>query len=200
MRHFMEDPPQSALPSARETQPNDETIVQGNFYKIKSILLVNETTYSSLKCRMLILLQDKATIISLTCLIGVASGILQTRAFDTSFRTAGKKSGETTDADFFTNLQTTLMQLLGLYTTLIPALKYQYVTYPFWAWTFAAGSFVCSVVSIGIYFWFAALAPLVAFAGCCLQAFMVLQLVWLIDEKEKEGQKMKVAMKARKEV
>jgi hypothetical protein len=200
MRHFVEELPQSVLTSASEMQPNEQTIVQGNFHKIKSILLVNETVYSSLKCRVLTLLQNKTTIISLTCLIGVASSILQTRAFDTSFRIAGKKSGKTTDADFFTNLQTTLMQLLGLYTTLIPALKYQYVTYPFWAWIFAAGSFVCSVASIGIYFWFAALAPLVAFAGCCLQAFMVLQLVWLIDEKEQEGQKMKVAMKARKEV
>lgn len=112
-----------------------------------------------------------------TCLIALGSGIIQTRAFDLSFRMNGIEQGQVTEPDFYSNLQNALMQLLGLYTAILPCLKHQSVRrrYPWWVWIFAAGSFVLNVSAVGIYFWFAALAPLVAFVGCCMQAFMVLQ-------------------------
>lgn len=132
--------------------------------------------------------QNDFTVMSMTLLVVVAATFLQTRAFDTSLRANGLSKGETTHPDFFNNLQTVLMQLLGLYTTMIPALKHPIIRYPWWIWCFAAGSFVCSVSSVGIFFWFAALSPLIAFVGACLQAFITLQLVWLINENEKKVQ------------
>lgn len=130
--------------------------------------------------------QNTPTVLSVICLIAIASTIIQTRAFGSSFRTTGGKASNASDVDFYTNLQISLLQLLGLCTTLLPALKLQFVRNPGWTWAFAARSFACSVSYIGIYFWFSSLAPLVIFVGCLfLQSFMVLQLVWLIDENER---------------
>lgn len=145
-----------------------------------SAFAVSNTTYESFQ--LLTLFKNTISILSVTSLLVIASAVLQTQAFDMTFQTDGRQPGRTTQPDFYAILQSALMQLLGLYTTILPVLRHRTVTYPWWTWTFAAGSFLCSVSSIGLYFWFAALAPLVAFFGSCLQALMVLQLVWLIDE------------------
>lgn len=76
------------------------------------------------------------------------------------------------------------MQLLSLYTTILPALRHRQVrlTYAWWAWTSHWAVFLIAVAAIVCHIFFSAVSPLLAFLGNTLQAFLVLQLVWIVND------------------
>ncbi|KAF2403982.1 hypothetical protein EJ06DRAFT_527564 [Trichodelitschia bisporula] len=88
----------------------------------------------------------------------------------------------TSDSDFFSTLVSCLMQLLGLYTSAVPLFRHTALrnAYAYWAWLLKFGSFALNVVAPGAYL-ATPLVPLIAFTGNALQAFAVLQLLWVID-------------------
>jgi hypothetical protein len=75
------------------------------------------------------------------------------------------------------------MQLLSLYVSILPALRHQQVrrVYTWWTWILGSGSAICALGAIGSYVLITAAAPLLGFLGAALQAFVVLQLIWVID-------------------
>jgi hypothetical protein len=71
------------------------------------------------------------------------------------------------------------MQLLTLYTSLVPAFRVQTLRqgYALWVWLLGGAGVVLDVVSIAVYPWFTDLAPLLGMCGNVVLACMVLQLV-----------------------
>ena len=75
------------------------------------------------------------------------------------------------------------MQLLTLYTSLIPALRTQALRkrYALWAWILSFSGCILSVVSTAIYPYFTTMSPLLGMFGNVVQAISVLQLVLCIE-------------------
>lgn len=115
-----------------------------------------------------------------------------------SFRDAveeGKfRGGSSSDSDFYATLQTYAMQLLGLYHTVLPALRSTRVrrSYALWSWALALGSFVSATLSVAYYFESVAWSQLLGFIGSSLQTGITLQLIWIVDDnvkREESGEK-----------
>jgi hypothetical protein len=115
------------------------------------------------------------------------SGILTAHSLDTSLQLRGVAPGSVTDPDFFTTLQSTLMQLLGLYTSLLPALRHEAIRnyYQSWAWALSFFSAACSIAASVTYVFFPVLAPLLGFLGTAGQSVVVLQLVFAVGGVDK---------------
>ena len=79
------------------------------------------------------------------------------------------------------------MQLLNLYVAVLPALRYRRTlpTYRLWTWLLAFASFSCTTAAVLCYVPATALASLLGFGGNALQAFVVLQLIWMLDDAER---------------
>ena len=86
------------------------------------------------------------------------------------------------DADFWLLLQSSVMQLLGLFTPMLPVYrrpsKYAWV----WTWVLVAAGSCCAIIVVPLY----VIAPtiwsaLLSFFGSAGQAFMLLQLALFVD-------------------
>jgi hypothetical protein len=75
------------------------------------------------------------------------------------------------------------MQLLTLYTSLVPALRTQTLRkrYAPWVWALSIGGCMLSIISTAIYPSFTAMSPLLGMFGNLIQAGLVLQLVLCIE-------------------
>lgn len=113
----------------------------------------------------------------------MAACSLQFYAFVTTQQVHGRQYGSVHDADFLTNMQQSLMQLLTLYTSLVPALRTQTLRkrYALWAWVLSFSGCILGVVSTAIYPCFTTMSPLLGMFGNVIQAGFVLQLVLCIE-------------------
>jgi hypothetical protein len=75
------------------------------------------------------------------------------------------------------------MQLLTLYTSLVPALRTQTLRkrYALWVWALSIGGCMLGIISAAIYPYFTAMSPLLGMFGNVIQAGLVLQLVLCIE-------------------
>jgi len=138
-------------------------------------------------------LSDRA-ILALTWLVSIAACSLQFYSFITTQQAHGRQHGSVHDADFLTNVQQSLMQLLTLYTSLVPALRTQTLRrrYALWVWALSVSGCMLGIVSAAIYPCFTAMSPLLGMFGNVIQAGLVLQLVLCIEPIGSSGAAAKV--------
>ncbi|KAI9799108.1 MAG: hypothetical protein M1825_004875 [Sarcosagium campestre] len=129
---------------------------------------------------------SNAALLALTGIISIISCIIQTRAFYLSTELRGKSRGSIHDPDFHNALQTFLMQTLALYTVLAPALRFGGPRYGFWTWVLSLLSLVSGIASVVVYSFFTTLSPLLACVSSVLQAFVMLQLIFSINDKSQD--------------
>ncbi|MCJ1406850.1 hypothetical protein MMC19_000920, partial [Ptychographa xylographoides] len=119
---------------------------------------------------------------AVTGIVSIASCIVQTQAFFLSTQLHGQSTGRASDPDFYSAMQTFLMQTLALYTALAPTLRSTGPRYGFWTCLLSALSLASSIASLAVYPSFPTLSPLVACVANALQAFVTLQLVFALDD------------------
>ena len=127
--------------------------------------------------------QSDRAILALTCLVSITACSLQFYSFITTQQVHGRQYGSIRDADFLTNIQQSLMQLLTLYTSLVPALRTQTLRkrYALWPWVLSFSGGILGVVSTAIYPCFTTMSPLLGMFGNVIQASLVLQLGLCIE-------------------
>ncbi|KAI1326759.1 hypothetical protein F5Y16DRAFT_222267 [Xylariaceae sp. FL0255] len=123
---------------------------------------------------------SRSTLIAVTVLITVGSTILSAYGF----AIASYSEPSYHSADFFNTLQSSLMQLLGLYVTVQPAVRHNVVSssYHRWSWGLSALGAVSPCLAIGTYRINPAISQLVLFLGSALQSVVVLELLWAVDD------------------
>ncbi|KAI9771754.1 MAG: hypothetical protein M1839_002719 [Geoglossum umbratile] len=169
--------------SGAASHPSNNAFTGRVLWSVHSVLLVGQScfhqNYSSLS-----IAQSNATLIALTSLITLIAAMLESRAFSLSVSQKGLSPGKISDPDFYATLQNSIMQLLSLYVTVLPALRHQEArrSYRWWTWILAVGSFACAAAAAVCYIYAATVAPLIGFLGSALQAFIVLQLIWILDD------------------
>lgn len=109
---------------------------------------------------------------------------LQVLSFRYSVQEGKYGGGKAGDSDFYATIQNYVMQLLGLYQTSLPALRNSSTrrSYALWSWALTLGSLVCSTVAVAYYFKSVAWSQLLGFIGTSLQAGVILQLIWIVDD------------------
>jgi len=124
--------------------------------------------------------QSDLALLALTGIVSIISCIIQTRAFFVSTQLHGKSRGSVDDPDFYSAVQTFLMQTLALYTVLVAALR-SGPRYEFWTWLLSILSLASGMASLAVYPFFTTLSPLLACVSSVLQAFITLQLVFSLN-------------------
>ncbi|KAF2452282.1 hypothetical protein BDY21DRAFT_175893 [Lineolata rhizophorae] len=97
------------------------------------------------------------------------------------------KPGSTRDADFWFLVQGCTMQLIGLFTIILPiALGPRMLLRQwFWTWLLVGVNFIYSVAPIPVYLHFPTeWAATIAFLGSAAQAFVTLQALFLIEKQK----------------
>jgi hypothetical protein len=84
-----------------------------------------------------------------------------------AWRSASDSPGTTTDTDFWLLVQTSALQILGLFTAIYPIYRKSTAHAWIWTWFFAGGGAACA-------------CALVSFLGAVTQAYMALQLALLV--------------------
>jgi len=76
------------------------------------------------------------------------------------------------------------MQLLGLYVTVLPALRHRHIrkSYTRWSLVLAILGVISAALSIACFVYGPAISQLALFLGSAMQAAIVMQLVWAVDE------------------
>lgn len=109
-----------------------------------------------------ILLLSYPSLQALTILTCLVASCLQFRTYTLSLH----RPGAISDADFYSNLQSVLMQLLTTYTGLVPTVRSSSVqgfVSVFWVSLLSIAGVVLNLVAAGIFFHDEAMAPLLGF-------------------------------------
>ncbi|KAK4224041.1 hypothetical protein QBC38DRAFT_371830 [Podospora fimiseda] len=85
--------------------------------------------------------------------------------------------------EYLSTIQDSVMQLLGLYITLLPALRHQIVrkSYEWWSFAIAALSGTLAVLLMGCYFYSPAVSQLALFLSSAMQAAIVMQMEFAVE-------------------
>jgi hypothetical protein len=98
-----------------------------------------------------------------------------------------RRPGTVFDADFWFLVQSSMMQLIGLLTIIIPlALSGRLRTQQwFWTWLLVGVSFSCSIAPVPAYLYFPKeWSTTIAFLGSAAQAFVTLQALFVVDKQK----------------
>jgi len=126
-----------------------------------------------------------AALITLTGIISIISCIIQSWAFFVSTQLSSQSSGSVNDPNFYSAVQTFLMQTLALYTALAPAFRSGGPRYGFWTWLLFILTLGSGIASLAIYPSFTMLSPLVAYVSNASQALVTLQLVLSTNDTQR---------------
>ncbi|KAI0513251.1 hypothetical protein F5B22DRAFT_637201 [Xylaria bambusicola] len=127
-----------------------------------------------------------STLITCVTLFTLASAILSAYGFSVAIQTPKDASWDS--PEFYNTAQNALMQLLGLYVTIVPALRHKNLqsSYHRWSWVLAGLSFIAPFVAIGYFLHGPDASQLVLFVGSAIQSTIILQLIWAVDDMEKK--------------
>lgn len=130
-------------------------------------------------------MQGNSTLLSLTIFAMLASAISQAYGFSLAINSAeSARRGSYGEPEFFGSISNCIMQLLGLYVTLQPALRQNQpnTAYARWSWVIALAAALTIAASLAIYKYSPDVSQLLGFLGSAMQAGIVLQLVWAMGE------------------
>ncbi|KAK5633638.1 hypothetical protein RRF57_009352 [Xylaria bambusicola] len=127
-----------------------------------------------------------STLITCVTLFTVASAILSAYGFSVAIQTPKDASWDS--PEFYNTAQNALMQLLGLYVTIVPALRHKNLqsSYHRWSWVLAGLSFIAPFIAIGYFLRGPDASQLVLFVGSAIQSAIILQLIWAVDDMERK--------------
>lgn len=149
---------------------------------INLVVLVNTNFPSSHPVSTLLTLnQGYPTLRNLTFFTSLIACALQAHAYSAATLTAG---GAPTDPDFYTGLQSMLMQLLTTYTSIVPAVRSRALrgaASVFWVALLSAAAVLLNVASVAVYVYDTSLSPFLSFFGAVVQAVTVLQLAIRVE-------------------
>jgi hypothetical protein len=121
--------------------------------------------------------------------IALISIILSLVPLVLAWRISGASPGTTSDVDFYLLIQTSIMQLLGLFTAIFPMAKRPASSAWIWAQFFTIVGVLVSVAAVPMYLYLPTMwSALVSFIGSATQIAVTLELA-LIVEKRTNGLK-----------
>ncbi|KAF2236428.1 hypothetical protein EV356DRAFT_498457 [Viridothelium virens] len=93
-----------------------------------------------------------------------------------AWKLSSSTKGSTKDADFYLLIQSSAMNILGIFTAVYPTWNWPASHAKRWAYTFTVLGIVCATVSILVYLYVSMIwSGLLSFSAAAIQAFMVLQ-------------------------
>ncbi|KAK9772590.1 putative RGS domain-containing protein [Seiridium cardinale] len=137
------------------------------------------------------ILLNNSAVLSLVVFVIIISAIIQMYGFTVAITSAEKKQAAVTDPDFYSGLQSCLMQGLGLYITMLPALRHHQLqhSYTWWIWLSALLAFLAIITAAVSYVFSPAVSQLALFLASAIQSLMVLQLIWAVETVTKMNSK-----------
>ncbi|KAH6710662.1 hypothetical protein BKA61DRAFT_677305 [Leptodontidium sp. MPI-SDFR-AT-0119] len=124
-----------------------------------------------------ILITKPSTITGLVCIVSLVCTILQLLSFTNTIKSSPLGPGSPQHPDFLSIVQQFLMQTLGLFTLLAPALSSPREQST-WTWTLSTSSILLGISTVPAYLFYGpALSALLACFGSVMQTFVILQLV-----------------------
>jgi hypothetical protein len=128
--------PNPDVSGAAASRPGNNVFTGRVLWSVRSVLSVGQSCFHQ-NYLSLSIVQSNATLIALTSLITLTAAMLESRAFNLSVSQKGLLPGKISDPDFYSMLQNSIMQLLSLYVTVLPALRHQEArrSYAWWTWS-----------------------------------------------------------------
>ncbi|KAL5317194.1 hypothetical protein ACEPPN_014289 [Leptodophora sp. 'Broadleaf-Isolate-01'] len=124
-----------------------------------------------------ILITKPSTITALVCIVSLVCTTLQLLSFTNTIKSSPLSPGSPQHPDFLSIVQQFLMQTLGLFTLLAPALSSPREQST-WTWTLSTSSILLGISTIPAYLFYGpTLSALLACFGSAMQTFVILQLV-----------------------
>ncbi|KAI1127087.1 hypothetical protein F5Y10DRAFT_266539 [Nemania abortiva] len=129
---------------------------------------------------------SNGTLITFTTLFTIASAILSAYGYSVAIQ-APKDLGWNSP-EFYNTAQSALMQLLGLYVTVLPALRHKSLqnSYNRWSWLLAGLGVIAPFLAIGYFRRGPDASQLVLFVGSAVQSTIILQLIWGVDDIQRK--------------
>ncbi|TGJ79276.1 hypothetical protein E0Z10_g9487 [Xylaria hypoxylon] len=129
---------------------------------------------------------SNSTLITCVTLCTVASAILSAYGYSVAIQTP--KDATWDSPEFYNMAQNALMQLLGLYVTIVPALRHKNLqtSYHRWSWVLVGLGFIAPFMAIGYFLRGPDASQLVLFMGSAIQSTIILQLIWAVDNIERK--------------
>ncbi len=97
--------------------------------------------------------------------------------------------GTVSDADFWFLVQSSMMQIVGLVTIILPLAmdgRLRFRTW-FWTWLLVGLSFACSIAPIPAYlYWPTEWSATIGYLGSAAQTFVTLQALFLVHKEKKD--------------
>jgi FtsH-binding integral membrane protein len=101
-----------------------------------------------------------------------------------AWQRSSNSTGSTADVDFWLLIQTSVLQLLGLFTTIYPMPKHSTATAWLWAIVFTVLGSVCVFAAIPVYLYISTMwSAFSSFIGSAAQLSMTLQLALIADSR-----------------
>ncbi|KAI1116610.1 hypothetical protein F5Y14DRAFT_448772 [Nemania sp. NC0429] len=135
---------------------------------------------------------SNSTLIALVTLFTTAASILAAYGYRVATERERERERDVDpswgSAEFYNTAQGALMQLLGLYVTVQPALRHGAVrsSYTRWSWLLAALGAAAPFLAVGYFRRGPDASQLVLFVGSAIQSTIVLQLIWAVDNMERK--------------
>ncbi|KAI0411975.1 hypothetical protein F5X98DRAFT_356138 [Xylaria grammica] len=129
---------------------------------------------------------NNSTLITFVALFTIASAILSAYGYSVAIRTPKDLGWDS--PEFYNALQSALMQLLGLYVTIQPALRHRNLqrSYSHWSWWLAGLGAIAPILAIGYFRRGPDASQLVLFVGSAIQSTIILQLIWAVDNLQRK--------------
>ncbi|KAI0533019.1 hypothetical protein GGR58DRAFT_522164 [Xylaria digitata] len=182
-----------ALPTLRQRRPvtksNTEESVQESS-EIQSSSPEQEIEGTSRRRRfvrrLFSSLISNSTLITCVTLFTVASVILSAYGYSVAIQIP--KDATWDSPKFYSMAQNALMQLLGLYVTIVPALRHKNLqtSYHRWSWVLVDLGFIAPFIAISHFPRGPDASQLVLFVGSAIQSTIILQLIWAVDNIERK--------------
>ena len=140
-------------------------------------------------------IQSNGTLIAFTFLATMAAAIVQGYSYWLATSEETPQQGTWNSAECYSTIQSCIMQLLGLYITVLPALRHRGVrkSYAWWSFLLGVLSAVSAILSVACFAYSPAFSQLALFLGSGTQATIVMQLVFAMDrvvkQEVKEGKR-----------
>lgn len=124
--------------------------------------------------------------IACVMLFTLASAILSAYAYDLAIQEPKDTGWDS--PEFYSTVSNALMQLLGLYVTILPVLRHKDLqsSYNRWSWGLAGLSFIAPFIAIGYFRRGPDASQIVLFVGSAIQSTIILQLIWALDNIERK--------------
>ncbi|KAK1761572.1 hypothetical protein QBC47DRAFT_370428 [Echria macrotheca] len=168
------------IPDAKEETVKESEVIS----KEQSDSTRQARTPRKILSRAVLVVISNSTLVSLTFIITIAAAIVQAYSYKLATGTGQTQRGTWDSPDCFSTIQSCLMQLLGLYVTVLPALRHRHIrrSYARWSLVLAVLGIISTALSIVCFVYSPAMSQLTLFLGSAIQAAIVMQLVWAVDE------------------